>query len=176
MGSKRIIWLRAVNVGGATVPMAQLRAILYELGATDVQTYIQSGNIVCVPPGDPIEFDRQLEQAIEGRFGFFREAISRAPAEVSGALAAHPFDVIEPRFSYITFLLSAPTPAAISKARSYEIGDDRWQIIGRDLHIRYARGAGRPDLRTASIGRALAVPGTARNLNTVQKMIELAGN
>ncbi len=42
------------------------------------------------------------------------------------------------------------------------------------MHIRYANGAGRPDMKVDSIGRALKVPGTARNLNTVKKLIELA--
>ncbi|MGZ5389365.1 MAG: DUF1697 domain-containing protein, partial [Aeromicrobium sp.] len=71
--STRVILLRAVNVGGASLPMAGLRALLTELGARDVRTYIQSGNAVCVPPGDPADFDRAIEKAIEAEFGFFRE-------------------------------------------------------------------------------------------------------
>src|SRR5674476_1503804 len=105
----RIIMLRAVNVGGtAKLPMAELRELAAELGATDVQTYIQSGNLVCVPPGDPEEFDRALETAIETKYGFFREAISRSPAQLRAALEAHPFEVIEPKYSYIAFLTGAP--------------------------------------------------------------------
>jgi uncharacterized protein (DUF1697 family) len=53
-------------------------------------------------------------------------------------------------------------------------GDDRWEVIGRDLHIRYADGAGRTQMKGDAAGRALAVPGTARNLNTVHKLLELA--
>lgn len=154
--------------------MAQLRAVMSGLGATDVQTYIQSGNAVCVPPGDPEAFDRALEQAIEARFGFFREAISRSADEVQAALAAYPFEVTEPKYAYITFLTGCPTPAAIAKARSYETGADQWEVIGRDMHIRYAHGAGRPDMKAASIGRSLLVAGTARNLNTIRRMIDLA--
>lgn len=165
--------LRAVNVGGAKLPMAELREVAEELGARDVSTYIASGNLL-VDVDEPEAFDRALEQAVEERFGFFREAISRAPEELRAALAAHPFEVVEKRFSYVTFLAGEPTSAAIEKARTFETGEDRWEVIGRELHIRYAEGAGRPQMKDASIGRALAVPGTARNLNTVEKLIALA--
>lgn len=170
----RIHLIRAVNVGGAKLPMAELREIAGGLGATEVSTYIASGNLLCNPPGDPAAFDRALEQAIKERYGYFREVISRTADELRAALDAHPFEVIEPKFSYVTFLLSEPTAEAVAKARTFYTGEDRWEVIGRELHLRYAGGAGRPQMKDVSIGRALAVPGTARNLNTVKKLIELA--
>ncbi len=170
----RIVLLRAVNVGTAQLPMARLRDLALDLGATDVSTYIASGNLLCTPPGAAKAFGRALEQAIEAEFGFFREAISRTPAEMAKALAAHPFEVLKPNWSYVTFLASKPTAAAVDKARTYETGADLWQVIGREMHIRYASGAGRPQMKAAAIGKALGVPGTARNLNTVAKLVELA--
>ncbi|ROR95809.1 uncharacterized protein (DUF1697 family) [Salana multivorans] len=175
MSGRRIFLVRAVNVGGAKLPMADWRVLAEELGATDVSTYIASGNLVCTPPSDVDAFERALEVAVQERFGFFREVISRSVEEVRAALDAHPFEVLEPRFSYVTFLAAEPTPDAIAKARIFETGEDRWEVIGRELHVRYAGGAGRPQMKDASIGRALAVPGTARNLNTVRKLLELAG-
>jgi uncharacterized protein (DUF1697 family) len=171
--SGRIHLLRAVNVGGAKLPMADLRVLATSLGATDVSTYIASGNLICEPPGDPAEFDRALEAAVAEQFGFFREVISRSHEDLVAARAAHPFEVIVPKYSYVTFLTGPPTAEAITKARGYETGDDCWDVIGSEMHIRYAGGAGRPQMKDASIGRALGVPGTARNLNTVDKLIEL---
>lgn len=153
--------------------MARLREIAADLGATEVSTYIASGNLIADVPGNPDTFDRALEQAIHDEFGFFREAISRTHDELAAARAAHPFDVIEPKYSYISFGLAEPSPLAIKKAHTFPTGDDRWKVIGRDLHIRYAGGAGRPEMKSVSIGRALAVPMTARNLNTVAKLITL---
>lgn len=175
MSERRVVLVRAVNVGGTQLPMAQWRALAEDLGATDVSTYIASGNLLCTPPDDVEAFDRALEQAVRDRFGFFRDVISRSLPEVRAALDAHPFKVLEPKFSYVTFLAAEPTPDAIAKARTFETGDDRWEVIGREMHIRYAGGAGRPQMKDASIGRAIGVPGTARNLNTVRKLIELAG-
>lgn len=180
MGTKRIIWLRAVNVGGAKLPMAELRELVTDLGATGVQTYIQSGNVVCVPPGDPIDFDRAVEHAIKERYGFFRESISRTPTEVRGALDAYPFDANDvagmPKRAYISFLLRAPNADAIAKAQTFATGPDAWQIIGRELHIFHADGAGKPAMKIASILRAIEVPATARNLATIRAVIDLADN
>ena len=176
--TRRIHLLRAVNVGGATLPMADLRDIATGLGATDVSTYIASGNLLGVPPDDTprghAAFDRALEQAVEERFGFFREVVSRSRDEVAAALAAHPFEVIEPKFSYVTFLLREPTADALAAAREVPAGDDRWDVIGREMHVRYADGAGRPQMKDATVARRLGVPGTARNLRTVQKLLDLA--
>ncbi|GAA1973409.1 DUF1697 domain-containing protein [Nocardioides panacihumi] len=174
--SRRIVLIRAVNVGGAKLPMTDLKEIAADLGATDVSTYIASGNLVADVPGDPDAFDRALEKAIEKRFGYFREVISRTRDEVVTALEAHPFEVVEPKFSYISFMLSAPKAAAVDAAAEVPTGDDRWQVIGRELHLRYAGGAGRAELKEAQLARALGrIPSTARNLNTVRKLIELAG-
>jgi uncharacterized protein (DUF1697 family) len=171
----RIMLLRAVNVGGtAKLPMAELRAVAADLGASDVATYIASGNVIADVPGDPVAFDRALETVIEQRFGFFRDVISRTPAQVRAALDAHPFEIVEPKYSYVSFLRDRPSTAAVQQAETYETFDDRWQVIGSELHLRYANGAGRPEMNSDAIGRSLGTPGTARNLNTVRKLIELA--
>jgi len=175
--TRRVVLIRAVNVGGAKLPMADLKAMATDLGATDPATYIASGNLVADVPGDPDAFDRALEKAIEQRFGYFREVISRTRDELVAALEAHPFEVLEPRYSYISFMLAAPTEQAIAAAADVPTGDDRWQVIGRELHLRYANGAGRAELKEAQLARALGrIPTTARNLNTVRKLIELAGS
>ena len=170
----RIVLLRAVNVGGAKLPMAELREIAADLGATDVSTYIASGNLIADIPGKSADFDRALEKAVEERYGFFRDVMSRTPAQLRKALDAHPFEVTEPKYSYVSFLTGEPTAEALAKAETYPTGADQWRVIGTEMHIRYANGAGRPEMKSDSIGRALKVPGTARNLNTVRKLIELA--
>ncbi len=171
-----MVLVRAVNVGGtAKLPMAVWRELAASLGASDVVTYIASGNMACTVPGEAHAFDRGLEQAVEQRCGFFREVISRTPQEVAAALEQHPFEVVDPAFSYVCFLGAEPTEDAVAAARELPTGEDRWEVIGREMHLRYARGAGRPQMSDAAIGRALGVSGTARNLRTVRRLIELAG-
>ncbi len=168
-----VILLRAVNVGGATLPMAELRELATDLGATEVSTFIASGNLICDAPDDVMGFASALEKAIEAKYGFFRECIIRTPAELTEARENYPFDVDDPKNGHIVFLLDQPTQAAVAKAREIDTGADRWEIVGREWHIRYDHGAGRSDMKTPAIQKALGVPGTSRNLRTVEKLIEL---
>lgn len=130
--------------------------------------------MLCTPPGPVEEFDLALQAAVQAQFGFFREVISRSREEVAAALAAHPFEEIDPRFSYISFLQSAPRRASVEAAARLETGEDRWQVRGREMHLRYAHGAGAAQMKEPAISRTLGVAGTARNLNTVRKLITLA--
>jgi uncharacterized protein (DUF1697 family) len=168
-----VVLLRAVNVGGAKLPMAELRELAADLGATEVSTFIASGNLICEAPKDVKAFASALEKAIESKYGFFRECIIRTPAELTKARESYPFDVDDPKNGHIVFLLDRPTKAAIAKAREIETGADRWEVVGREWHIRYDHGAGRSDMKTAAIQKALGVPGTSRNLRTIEKLIEL---
>lgn len=169
-----VVLLRAVNVGGAKLPMARLRELATDLGASDVSTYIASGNLICTPPEGAKAFGAALEKAIEKEFGFYRECIIRTPAQLKKALDQYPFKVDDPKNGHIVFLLDKPTKAAVEKARGHETGTDRWEVIGREWHIRYDHGSGRSDMKTAVIGKALGVPGTSRNLRTIEKLIELS--
>lgn len=170
---KRIVLLRAVNVGGSKLPMAQLREVAEQLDATDVSTFIASGNLLC-DVEDPETFDRALEQAIQERFGFFREAISRSPEELREARTAHPFEIdTETRANHIYFLLRPPSPEQVRALLGRGL-PDQLDVIGRDLHIRYAAGVANTKLTPALILKTLGSHGTGRNLNTVEKLIELA--
>jgi uncharacterized protein (DUF1697 family) len=172
---RRVLFVRAINVGGtAALPMAEFRSLLSGLGAENVTTYIASGNAVLDVPGAPDAFERAVEAALTAQYGWARGVMSRTPGELEAALAGHPFEVIEPKFSYVSFLAAAPTASAIASAQELATGGDRWRVIGRELHLRYENGAGRPQLNADALHRRLGVVGTARNLRTVEKLIALS--
>lgn len=163
--------LRAVNVGGAQLPMAELREVATELGATNVSTYIASGNLLCDPPGKPAAFARALEEAITARFGFSREVIARTPAELRAALEAFPFDRSEPKYCHVYFLAAKPPTAAAEALAAKDL--EELAVIESDLHIRYRSGVAGTKLSTPVIHRTLGVVGTGRNLATVTKLLDL---
>ena len=142
------------------MPMAELRDVAQSLGASDVSTYIASGNLFCVPPGDPAEFDRALESAIETRYGYFREVISRS---------------IDEKLNYLYPLTGTPEPEKVQALVAKPFDDTRIEVIGADLHIRYGVGVAASKLTPPLIARTLGVTGTGRNWRTVGKLIELAG-
>jgi len=172
MSPTRVLLLRAVNVGGATLPMSDLRNLAERLGATDVSTYIASGNLLCTPPGDSDLFDRALEVAIQEKFGYFREVVSRTPDELQTALTAYPFSRAEPKWCHIYLLSAAPTPEAAAALQAKSPEDV--SVIGNDLHIRYRDGVAASKLTTKLIHQTLGVVGTGRNLATVEKLVALA--
>ncbi|MYR07270.1 DUF1697 domain-containing protein [Gordonia sp. SID5947] len=171
---RRVVLIRAINVGGAKLPMADLRAMAEELGATNVSTYIASGNLLCDPPAATDEFDRALEAAITERFGYEREVISRSRDDLAAALDAHPFTVVDPKFSYVYCLTGVPSTAKAAEFEKRDFGDDELTVIGNDLHIRFAAGAGKSKLSAPVIAKGLGVQGTGRNLKTVRTLIDLA--
>jgi uncharacterized protein (DUF1697 family) len=170
----RVHLLRAVNVGGAKLPMVELREIAESLGATDVSTYIASGNLLCDPPGAPAKFERALEAAIEHRYGFFREVISRSADELRTALDAFPFERSPSKYCHIYFLSGRPTAKATAALVDRDL--EELTVIGCDLHIRYRNGVADTKLTTPLIHRTLGVVGTGRNVDTVAKLAELAGS
>lgn len=167
----RVHLLRAVNVGGARLPMAELRALAEGLGAADVRTHIASGNLVCTPPGDG--FDRALERAVEARFGFFREVISRSADELEAALAAHPFDLVDAKHSHVYFLQAVPDAAAVATFDAADWSPDDVRVVGADLHVRYGDGIAGSRLTPQRIHSALGTVGTGRNLTTVRALLEM---
>lgn len=173
---RRVVLIRAINVGGtAKLPMADLREIAQTLGASEVSTYIASGNLLCVPPGDPAEFDRALEAEIEARFGFFREVISRSGDELHAAVEAHPFEVVDDKLNYLYPLTGTPEPEKVEALMAREFDNTRIEVVGDNLHILYGAGAAASKLTPPVIAKALGVTGTGRNWRTVGKLIELAG-
>ena len=172
-----VFLFRAINVGGtAKLPMAELREIATELGATGVSTYIASGNLFATPPAAAAQFALELENAVETRFGFRREVLARDLDTVRAARVGHPFEVVNPAYSYVVFLSAAPTPEAATDARTLPSGDDEWQLLGTELHVRYNKGAGKPELNVDRLLRTLGVTGTARNLRTVDELIARLGS
>ncbi|MEO7178233.1 MAG: DUF1697 domain-containing protein, partial [Allosphingosinicella sp.] len=105
--ARLIALLRAVNVGGRKLPMAELRALCGELGWKDVETYIQSGNVVFAAAGKADRIEARLEEAIKDWFGLEVPVIVRTSAQWSACVAANPFSKVgEEAPSRLQLLLS----------------------------------------------------------------------
>lgn len=157
--------------------MAGFRMMLADLGAKNPRTYIASGNaLVDVRDDGPTAwaaFDRSIESELESRFGFTREVISRSVDELSGAIAEHPFTVENPAWSYITFLGRMPAAESIDSAAGLPTGNDEWAVHGPHLHVRYRNGQSNSTLKLDALLKRLGVIGTARNIRTVQAILDL---
>ena len=168
--------LRAVNVGGRKLPMAELRALCGDLGWADVVTYVQSGNIVFSSADKPVRLETMLEEALTRRFGFEAPAIVRTARQWSSHAAANPFPE-EARDSpnRLLLYLSKRSPKddaeAVIQARAAD--GERVKRSGDALWIHYPSGSGRSKLTPSLIDKAIGSPATSRNHRTVMKLEEL---
>ena len=173
---RKVALLRAVNVGGRKLPMAELRALCRELGWGEVATYIQSGNVLFEAEGKPEVLEAALEKAIVACFGLEVPVIVRTGGQWAQYPAVNPFPKVgrdEP--NRLMLLLSKQAPAADAAVRLQERASDGEKVerAGDALWIHYPAGAGRSKLSPSLIDRLVGSPATARNYRTVLKLQEM---
>ncbi len=171
--------LRAVNLAGHNmVKMDALRALYESLGLTGPQTYVQSGNVVFRSTAkDLARLGKRIEDAIEENFGFRTGVVLRTSEELQEIVLGNPFAKragIEPKKLVVSFLAGQPGPEAKEKVLQIKVGPEEIYLDGRELYIYYAAGIGTSKLTPAVLERAIKVSGTARNWNTVMKLLEMA--
>ena len=161
--------LRAVNVGGTgRLPMSDLRVMAEEAGFAKVRTYIASGNLVFESDAGERAVKAALETALEAYAGKPVGVVVRTGAEMAAVAAANPFPDA-PANRTVAIFLDAPPPsgflADVSGRQSEEIAAGL-----REIYVHYPDGQGDSKLKIPA-----ARAGTARNLNTVVKLAEWAG-
>lgn len=162
--------LRAVNVGGTSkLPMADLRRIAQTLGFADCRTYIASGNLLFSSDEEEAEVLRRLEAAVTAYMGKPVPVLVRTAAEMAAVVQANPFKDSPGRRVLATFLAGPPPPDALERATGLD--GERTALGKREIYVDYCGALlGRSKLKIPA-----AATGTARNMNTVQKLAEMAG-
>ncbi len=161
--------LRAVNVGGFTLEMADVRAVCERAGFTEVRTYIASGNVVLRKAGDERKVKREIEAALIQLAGKPVSVVVRSGAELCAVLAENPFVDTEPNRVIVLFL-DEPPPRDVAKTAKNKKGE-RIALGSREIYIDYSAvgGQGKSKLQLAA-----AKTGTGRNVNTVAKLVGMA--
>lgn len=172
-----IVLLRGINVGGHNrLPMKSLVADLESLGLTRVQTYIQSGNVVCDGPrAKPKVLAAKIAAAIERRRRFKPGVLLLRPGELRAAIDANPFSTAaaQPQSLHFFFLETAarkPNRAGIEAAKS---ATEKYALTNDVFYLYAPEGIGRSKL-AASLERLLGVAATGRNHRTVEKLRALS--
>jgi uncharacterized protein (DUF1697 family) len=164
-----IALLRAVNVGGTgKLPMADLKAMCEGAGFARVETYIASGNVVFDSKAAPSTIKAELEGRVKDFVGKPVGVIVRTAAEMRAVLAASPFKKTEPKHTYAIFLDEPPPRDALDRVSGRQ--DEEMRLGKREIYVHYGSGMGRSKLKIPA-----AKDGTARNMNTVAKLAEMAG-
>lgn len=162
--------LRAVNLGPTTqMPKDVLTRIAAHLGYAHARTYIASGNLLFESDGDEATVKAALERAFAAHAGKSVPVMLRTAAELAAIRAANPFPHA-PGNRVVAILLDAAPPAdALAHAR--HVDGEEMALGAREIYVRYTdAGMGRSKLVIPA-----AKSGTARNMNTIAKLAEMAG-
>jgi uncharacterized protein (DUF1697 family) len=160
--------LRAVNVGGTgKLPMADVRAICVDAGFTRVETYIASGNVIFESKGAASKVKAELEARLLAYAKKPIGVVLRTSAEMAAVLEANPFPKAEQKFTYAIFLDQRPPRDALEHV--FGQNDEEMRLGDREIFVHYPSGMGRSKLRIPA-----SKTGTARNMNTVAKLAEIA--
>lgn len=165
--------LRAVNVGGRKVEMARLREVAAAAGFDAPKTLLASGNLVFGTELSSEAAGRKLEAAIEAEFGLFSDVMVRDVAELRAVVAANPFPrqaAEEPSRLMAVFLNGAPQAGLETLESACAFGEEV-RLGPGCLYVFFPQGAGTSKLSNVVMERRLKVRGTARNWNTVGKLI-----
>ena len=175
---KHIALLRAVNLGPHNkISMADLKALIVGLGFEDVQTLLQSGNVVFEASGKATALEQALERAAAKQFGLETDFFVRTAQEWQSVIDANPFPhEAKDDASHLLAVITkdAVDPAKVTMLQKAIVGREVVRAKGRCAYIVYPDGIGRSKLTSAIIEKKLGTRGTARNWNTVLKLGTLA--
>ena len=159
--------LRGVNLGKRKLKMEDLRKVAAGLGLDEPRTYIASGNLLFRSNKGEQALKAELEAAIAEHMRARVGVMIRTAEELAAVVAANPF-ADEAAAFVVAIFLDAPPPAESPKAAK-NVDGERIALGKREIYVHYPRGQGRSRLAIPA-----AAEGTARNMNTVAKLAELA--
>jgi uncharacterized protein (DUF1697 family) len=160
--------LRGVNLGKRTLRMDDLKRIATELGLDRPRTFIASGNLLFVSGKTEKALKAALEAALEKHMGAAVGVMVRTDKEMAAVAKANPF-AGEPGNKVVAIFLDGKPPKDAAD-HAQKLAGERIALGKREIYVHYPNGQGQSRLAIPA-----AATGTARNMNTVQKLAEMAG-
>lgn len=166
--------LRAVNVAGRRMRMADLRALLSGLGYGAAATLLQSGNAVFTAPEQPEEHvAADIERRVAAEFGLRVTVVVRTAADLARAVDALPFPERDPARCAVVFPAGPLDRERLASVRPEAFAPEELAVGQRELYLYLPDGLGRARLPRL-LERRLAVACTVRNWSTTVRLRRLA--
>ena len=166
--------LRGINLGpNRRIGMPELRALVESLGHADVETYLQSGNVLFEPaPKAPDDLAAQLERAIAAETGLEVAVVIRTDEELQAVVRANPYPVADPTKVVVAFLGEEVEQGQLGLGDLGTYLPDELTLVGRELFVSLPNGQARSKLMEALTQRRLPTTVTVRNWRTVTALAE----
>jgi uncharacterized protein (DUF1697 family) len=169
--------LRGVNLArNRRLAMADLRRWLDGLGYADVRTHLQSGNAVFASDKKPAELEREIEKRLAEETGVAIRCLVRTHDELQRVVDANPFEGIatDPARFVVAFLSEAPKKPRLATLDPAAYEPEQWHFGKREIYLWHPGGIHNSKLTNELSDRNLGVMATARNWNTVLKLLALS--
>jgi uncharacterized protein (DUF1697 family) len=155
--------------------MAELRTLLEDAGYEGVRTHLQSGNVVLSSPLSPRQLEAQLERQLAKGLGMDVRVLVRTRAELAKVVERDPLGKVATNGSrYLVSFLSKKLPGNVARElEAADLAPAQLVVDGRELYAWYPDGVRRSPAAKLLDDRRLGVVSTARNWNTVTKLLEL---
>ena len=176
--ARHVVLLRGINIGPRNrIAMPALREALADVGFEDVQTYVQSGNVVLTSGAKPETVRRKVEQLITDRFGFEIAVVVRTAADLTRIAKANPLKQVatNPKRYQVTFLESKLPAETVRELEELAAHGEQVVARGREVYAWTPDGIARSKLWAKLAGTSLGVTATSRNWTTVEALRQLAG-
>lgn len=171
--TKYVAFLRAINVGGHTIiKMTDLKQMFESLGLRNVQTYIQSGNVIFESDeSDTASLEGQVARQIESDSGYKTQLFVRTIQEVKSIIAKSPFTAKADETVHVAFLKEKPGKKQQEALLAFKSDADDFAVRGREVYnLRYDRE--KSIFSNNFIEKILKMPGTTRNMTVIKKIAE----
>ncbi|MEZ4803586.1 MAG: DUF1697 domain-containing protein [Gelidibacter sp.] len=170
-----IILLKGINVGGhKKVPMAELRELLTKEGFQNLKTYIQSGNVVLQSSETASKVEAKMQKAIKSHFGFEVSVIVKTNKELQAIFDASPFSKNTKEKSYFIMFNKTPDKELLKEVESISFENEEVILKKDALYFYSSVGYGNAKFNMNTYEKKLKVTGTARNFNTMVKLLSLS--
>ena len=172
-----ISMLRGINVSGQKkIRMMELKNLYESLGFGNVQTYVQSGNVIFdSEEKDVTKLGYEIEAQIESTFGFSVPVLIRTGDDFRRVIDNHPFAEEEAIRVLVTFLYDRPEKSRLEDLSHYEDKVDQFAIGEREIFLFCPGGYGRTKLSNAFFEKKLEVVATTWNWNSINALYQMAG-
>ena len=175
-----VAMLRGINVGGHhRVTMDRLRESFASLGLKNLQTYIQSGNLVFqAARASPSTLRQKMEEKFAADFGFPSLVILRTQEELAQAIAANPFlkpsgSEIDHGKMHVIFLSAPPAADVLKQLQGFTKAPDQSFCAGQEIYVHVPNGFARSSLANNPIERKFLAQSTTRNWRTVNTLHQM---
>jgi uncharacterized protein (DUF1697 family) len=171
--------LRGINVSGQRmIKMDALKKLCTDLKFEDIQTYIQSGNIIYnYEESDKDKISDLLKTAIEKTFSFDVPVITLVSSELENIIKSNPFlqdKTKDTTFFYITFLAKNPAKENIELLQYTDFKNDKYQVIDKAIYLYCPDSYRNSKLTNSFLESKLKVPATTRNWKTANELFKIA--